>query len=234
MDQLLIVAALKDEVRDFKSKLAIDCTLHFKPAVLYKGKVFNKEVNLLVTGMGAVRMQRGLEEALDLVKPKVLLLTGYAGGASPLASAGSLVLAKEVFEVKGGPSLQSDGALLELAQKVCEARNLNYQVGNLVTVDRVIANPHEKAAIGTSCEALGLEMEAFPFAGIAHQKNVPWLVVKSILDPLEMLLPSFEEYSVKEFFKKPKEMLKLPHLQYLAYQARRQITKFLKGFVAAQ
>lgn len=241
---MLIVAALKDEVRDFRAKLAIDCTIHFKPSILYQGKLANKGVALLVTGIGGERMQKGLEQALGVVEPEAILLVGYAGGASPLAAQGALILGEEVIDGKSGKRFQCDGILLEKAKRLSEEKELRYKVGNIVTVDRVISNPHEKADLGATYSALALEMEAVAVAREASRRGIPFLVAKAILDPVEMILPDLQDCIestgevrptklMEQLFKNPKEMMQLPKMQYLAAQAREVITNFLAGWVCA-
>lgn len=239
---MLIVAALKDEVRDFQTQLAIDCTVHFKPSILYQGKLANKEVDLLMTGIGEERMQKGLAQAFGVMEPEGILLVGYAGGASPLAAQGALILGEEVVDGKSGEQFRCDSVLLEKAKRLSEERGLRYKVGNIVTVDRVISNPHEKADLGATYSALALEMEAAAVAREASQRGIPFLVAKAILDPVEMILPDLQNCIestgevmpgklMEQLFKNPKEMMQLPKMQYLASQAREAITNFLAAWV---
>lgn len=234
---------MKDEIRDLKAKMAIDCTIHLKPAILYRGKVFNREIDLLVTGIGSDRMEKGLVEALQLCHPKSILLTGYAGGTTPVVSVGSLVVARDVIDEKRERRFSCDKKLFEKAKKICEGEKWHYQEGDLLTVDRIVNSPYEKADLGATYSVLALEMEASALAKVASKRNIPFLVVRAILDPVEEWIPSLEGCCeetgepklmklTKQILKNPKEMMKLPKLYYWATQARGAVTRFLEGWIS--
>lgn len=240
---LLIVAALKDEVKPLLAQMSVDCTVHLKPSILYKGKIFDREVSLLVTGMGAERMRRGLEGALALHSPSSILLVGYAGGTSPVLKAGSLVLAEGVVDTDTGDAFQSDTELLEKAKTVCKEKEFSFQTGKMVMVSRVISSPHEKADIGVTHAAMALDMESAAFAKTADEKKIPFLIVKAILDPVEERLLPLEDCVeatgepkplklAEHLLKNPKEMMQLPRLQFLVSQAREATTQFLESWLS--
>lgn len=242
MSTPLIIAALTDEVRDLKAKLAIDLSVHFKPATLHRGLLFNKELELLVTGMGADRMKKGLGEALAQKMPSSILYVGYAGGTSPVASLGTLVLSEFVVDEKSQKRFTSNKDFLHQARKICETQKWSHQVGGMVTVDHVVSSPHEKADLGAVHEAIALDMEAFAVAEIANANNIPWLVVKSILDPVEMQLPDLQDcieptgepkpmHLMEHLFKQPKDLMKLSNIQYCANQARNSLAQFIEAWV---
>lgn len=242
MEVNLIVAALKEEVRLLLAKMAVECTLHLKPALLYRGKIFNSDIDLLITGMGARRMEEGLEAALALGHPKSILLVGCAGGTSPAVKTGCLVLAEELISANGGGCFKPDREMLERAKELCEKEGSPFQIGKLVMVHRVIADPHEKADIGATYSALALDMESAAFAKVAEEKKIRWLVVKSILDPMEEMLPPLEDCLeatgeprplklAEHLLKNPKEILQLPKVQQWVSEARDSIAKFLEGWM---
>lgn len=245
MQRPLIVAALADEVRILKSKMVMDSVVHFKPAILYRGQFNNKECDLLVTGMGRERMRKGLELALGLAQPSWMLTVGYCGGASPLAALGALVLANEVIDFSDDARRACDADLLGAAKKMCEEKKWPYQAGGLVTVDRVVYSPYEKADIGVTARAIAIDMESAAALLAANEHHIPFLAVKSVLDPMEMTLPDFQECLestgeaspsklLDNLIKTPINITKLPELQYCAFQARKSLAEFLEGWLAKQ
>lgn len=238
----LIIAALKDEVRGLKDKLAVDLTIHFKPAILHRGLFLNKELDLLITGMGSERMRKGLQETLARKIPSVILYVGYAGGASPVAPLGALVVSEFVVDEKSGRRFAAGEDLFGRAKKICDDKQWPYQAGGIVTVDRVVSSPHEKADLGAVHKVVALDMEAAVVAEIASGHGIPWLVVKSILDPVEMRLPDLQNcieptgepkplHLVEHLFKQPQDLMKLPNIQYCANQARDALARFLEAWV---
>lgn len=240
----LILAALHDEIREFKNKMAVDCTVHFQPGVFYRGKVFEKEASLLVTGIGAKHVERGLASVLRLERPDVLLLAGCCGGASPVAGNGKLVLVDRVADAQSEKEWRADKNLLEAAKKISEVQKISYQIGGMAAVDRVIIHPHEKADLGATHSVIALDMESAAVARFAVEHKIPWLAAKAVLDPVEERLPPLEGcYDAmgearwgnlaEHFLKDPKAMMQLPKMIYWASQARHTITKFLEGWVMA-
>lgn len=219
----MIVAALKDEIREFQAKMDVDEVIHLQPAVFWRGKFLNKAMALLVAGVGAKKIEKSLKQVLNFYRPAFLLLVGYCGGASPVAGTGTLVLAD-----------RSDKKLLAKAKQVCEARKISHQVGGLFSVDRVISHPHEKADLGVIHSAIALDMETDAVAWFAGEHKIPFLAAKAVLDPVEERLPAIdEEHLMKSFLKNPKAMMQLPKMVYWASQARGTIKGFLEGWVTA-
>lgn len=239
----LLLAALKEEVQPLKSKLALDWTVHWKPALFYRGQFLNREVSLLVSGIGEKRVQRGLEQILSLARPDGILLVGYAGGASPVAGAATLVVADKVVQAKTGEGFPTSEKFFHRACQICEEKKLSYQTGGMVTVDRVIRHPHEKADLGATHSAIALDMEAAAVGRFALAHQIPFLAAKAVLDPVEERVPPLEgcydamgdpqwKNLADQFLKNPKAMLRLFNLYYWASQARRTIAKFVEGWVA--
>ncbi|MBI4124402.1 MAG: hypothetical protein HY466_00530 [Deltaproteobacteria bacterium] len=227
----MIVAALKDEIREFQEKMGVDATIHFQPALFWRGKFFNREAALLTAGIGAEKVQKSLNRVLSFYRPSFLLLVGYCGGASPVAGNGTLVLAERVVEAATENRWLTDKKMLASAEKICEAGKISHQTGGLAAVNRVICHPHEKADIGATHCAIALDMESAAVARFAGEHEIPFLAVKAVLDPVEERLPPVSENFVEDFLKNPKAMLKLPKMIYWASQARGAITKFLEGWV---
>lgn len=244
MQNLLIAAALQEEVRELKDKLAADCTIHFKPAVLRRGLLFGREVGLLATGIGVKNTEKALGQVLMEFKPGAILFVGFAGGASPLAGVGTLVLAKKIIDAETGETFAGDLSLLDTAERVCKSAGIAHRVGGLATVKDLVGDPHEKANLGVLHESLALDMESAMVARIAQKNGIPLLVAKSIFDPLEMQLPNLQNcinaeggampmMLMEHFVKQPSDMMKLPQLQYCVSQARTAITRFVEAWIKA-
>lgn len=243
MSHALIVAALKDEIRVFKSKMVLDTVLHLQPPVLHRGRFGGKDVDLLVAGVGSRRMEEGLKKTLEYVNPDSLLLVGYGGGASPVAGLGTLVLGEGVLFAGQSAVFRSDAGLLQKAEALCRQHQWPFQKGRVVTVDRVIGDPHQKADIGATHEAIALDMEAAAMARVAVGRKIPFLVVKAILDPMEMKLPDMSACIDEDgdtelgkvaghLIRNPKDLMQLPKMQYHALQARNALTEFLERWVS--
>ena len=242
MSHPLIVAALKDEIRIFKSKIMIDTVLHLKPPVLHRGRFGGKDIDLLVTGVGAKRMEEGLEKAFQYITPSMVLQIGYGGGTSPVVGLGTLALADKVLFGGTSEIFEADTELLQQAEELCRKKEISFQRGSVVSVDRVISDPHQKADIGATHGAIALDMEAAMAARFMAARKIPFLVVKAILDPMEMKLPDMVDCIDEDgdtrlgevadhLVRHPKDMMQLPKMQYNATQARNALTAFLESWV---
>lgn len=238
MPKILLVAALKDEIREIGPKIAWDAVLHFKPAVLRRGQFEGKPVDLLVTGIGRKNARRAMAFALEQCKPELLLHVGYVGGASPVVDVGSLILARELVEEEGKEGVASEQALLEKGKKIADAEQLSFQIGSIVTFSRVVHEPHEKADVGARNKAIGIDMEGYDVGQAAREARIPFLAAKAVLDRVDVPLPHFEQgldeageiRPVKfmgRMLHSPGELMQIPAFRYNAKQARNTVTRFV-------
>lgn len=242
MSSLLIVAALKDEVRTVLERMAVDARLHLKPATAIRGKLWEREVSVLLTGMGRARTTAALQAFMALERPDFILQVGYAGGATPVVGVGELVLAEKLIESGGGRNIAATTEWILRSQEKCKQAGMKATRGAMLTVDRAILSPHEKAYLGALHGALALDMESFWTAEFAEEHNIPWLVVKAILDPVEMELPNFSDAvdtagdippgkALQHFARQPKDFLAVPKLQTHAHQAREAVFRFVQNWL---
>lgn len=242
MPKPVIVAALKTEVEDLLSQMERDAVLYFKPAVLYRGELFSKVVDILVTGVGAQKMTRGLGQACAQSDYSEILHVGFAGGTSPVAGSGALVIADKVMDKVSGEEVLPDVSRVKKAKALCVKEKISAHTGGVVSVREAIARPHEKAAIGASHTALAIDMESFAAARFAKEKKIPFLVLRSVFDAVETELPDFQDCIdeagetssakvVRHILCSPKDILKLPNMKYYASQARETLTRFTESWL---
>ena len=87
-------------------------------------------------------------------------------------------MASEVVEASSGVHRQPNRMVFGL--------NGLASVGPLVTVDRLMANPKDKAKVGAQFRSIAVDLETSAVAGAAQNAHVPWVAVRAILDPMEM------------------------------------------------
>jgi adenosylhomocysteine nucleosidase len=240
---LTIVAALHDEIRLIKSEMEIDSTIRMKPFAIYKGKYNNSKIALVRTGVGKENTKQALTYILDNLKPSTILNVGYAGGLDPHLHSGDIVIANFVIEEASESSWPVDQGLVENAKTVSESADLRLHVGKMVTVEKPLTGPHDKAFTGTRFEAIACEMESSIIAEAATKAKVPFLIVRSVIDPMDVEVPEIPEKAISDGKVKigrllghlkgsPKDILKLPKFSYLANQARISLTNFIRTWVS--
>lgn len=238
---IAIFAALDDEIRIVRSKMVIDEQIHIKPSLLIRGQFNDKQLILVRTGVGKAAMQNAVDYCLANFRPDICLNVGYAGGTTPHMSAGDIIIATNVIDDATGKSFAASDTLVEQAANLCRQKEIKSMRGGLVTVDKVISTPHEKAFIGTEHDAIAIDMESSSFMERCAASKTPCVVVRAILDPLDVVLPDMgdviEEDGKMSFGRvanhlahHPKDALSLHKIEYCAIKAREAIADFVEAW----
>lgn len=239
---LTIVAALNDEIRLIKAEMEVDKAIHMRPFSIFTGKYQNKKIGLVRAGLGKEATRIALTYFLENLKPSLIINIGYAGGLDPHLHTGDIVLANSVIDEATEKIWPVDEKLILDAERISEAAGLRHHTGKMVTVDRALTDPHDKAFIGTRFEAIACEMESVMVANLSSNAKVPFFVARSIIDSLDIELPEIPEKAVisgkirigplmKHLRSRPQDILKLPKFSYLANQARISMTNFVREWI---
>lgn len=239
---LTIFGALNDEIRLIKAEMEIDKAVRIRPFLVFTGKYQGKSISLVQTGVGKQAMKDAISYCIENIKPSLLINIGYAGGLDPHMQPGDIVLASEIIDEPTEKSWNVSQELIARVVDVSKSADLRYNVGKLVTVDRPVTDPHQKAFMGTRFEAIACDMESAPFAELASSAKVPFLVARSILDSMDTALPDIPQDAVingnvqvgallGHLKSNPRDILKLPKFSYLCNQARIAMTTFIKEWI---
>ena len=136
-------------------------------------------VALRMCGMGARRSAVICTEFERGVRPRGLALLGWAGGLRDDLAVGDIVIAD--WALSAG---RSDVNCLALPLP----GTARVHRGPVLTADHVVAAPAAKRA-AAAYGALAVEMEAYPLAAWAAQREVPFVHGRVILDTVEDALP---------------------------------------------
>jgi adenosylhomocysteine nucleosidase len=149
------------------------------------GRFEGRRVALVVTGMGREAARQGTRALIDGHRPRYVISAGYSGGLRPDVKLGDIVLADRVVDCTGAQ------LAVDLRADPTSARQPGLHVGALVTADRLICLPAEKASLGQEHSALAVDMESFAVAQICQQARVPFLAARIISDDSQERLPKF-------------------------------------------
>lgn len=170
------------------------------------------------------------QQAMQYFDVTGIISFGLAGGTSPLAARGDLVVATEISQAVGaGKPLATDPKLQHRLMEAARQSGASCHTGPMVTVGKVIATPQEKAFIGSQHRALGLDMESYWLARFAAEHKLPFGVVRAIFDPVEMGLDLPPEIGTnfKALLKYPKLWPSLPKWARHLHLASRNLQGFL-------
>ena len=162
----------------------------------YEGEIGGGEAVLAVSGVGRDLAERAVREVLEERRPGAVLSLGFAGGLAAGQRVGDLVVARDLAPAPGVPDgpwepLDPDRCLTDRAVRVLKSLGLRHQVGGIVTASQIVSGPEEKRRLGTRTGALAVEEESFWIGAACRDRDVPFLAVRSIVDPVERPLPGF-------------------------------------------
>jgi len=173
---------------------------------MYERRVGDDQAVLAVSGVGRVHAEAATRAVLEERSPSAVLSLGFAGGLVADLRAGDLVVAQVLIPAEdvlnGYPkpriseALDSDRTLSDKAISILTSLGLRHRTGACVTASRLVSRPEAKVRLGSDTDALAVEMESFWVALACHERNVPFLAVRAIVDTVERPLPDFLAQSV--------------------------------------
>ena len=129
---------------------------------------FPDEIYVVHTGVGAIECKKRLDVFLKGDQLRVLISSGFCGGASDQVSPGNIVIAENF----------SEPGLRDKARAVLTAAN----VGNLFSADEVIDPAEDRYAIGRKHGAIAIDMETETIARICAEEKIPMLALRVVSD----------------------------------------------------
>ncbi len=87
-----IIAAMDSEVRDIKSAMEDGIKIHHGGMTFFKGKLHQKEVIAVKSGVGKVNAAMCTQILIDIFKVSSLIHVGVAGAVHPDLEIGDIVI----------------------------------------------------------------------------------------------------------------------------------------------
>lgn len=242
LKMILILAALKEEVRPILSEMDITETVNLRPAVIARGGYLGREIVVAHTGIGSEKMRRAASFCIKEYAPELSINIGYCGALSPSLSLADIVAPSNIIHEKNEGSFTTTDFFNGKMDKVAGETGITVHRGTMLTVDKVVGTPHEKAFLGTKFGAIAVDMESFGLASVATEMQAPFMVLRSIIDPMDMHLPAFDGLVSDDgttsplgiaagIVIRPQKLWHLPQLKFCAGKARETMTRFLNELI---
>lgn len=186
---IAIASALPEEIGSLLDRVAVERRDTWAGHEVTTGTLGDRRVVLMHTGTGQERARSGIATLLDRRSVSALCYVGVAGALDPSLAVESILMPTSV-QTEDGQSVPSPDR--QWAEQVAARGDEDVHTGSLVTVDRVITQPEEKAALR---DALGLnrpaaiDMETAAVARVAAEYGVPYLSLRIISDTADESLP---------------------------------------------
>jgi adenosylhomocysteine nucleosidase len=197
--RIAIIGAMEEEVALLRENITNPQTETIAGCEYTSGTMKEKEVILLRSGIGKVNAAMSTAVLLQHFKPDAIINTGSAGGFDPSLNVGDVVISTEVrhhdvdvtafgYEYGQVPQLPAaftaDERMMTAAvESVRELGDAQVVSGLIATGDSFMNDPVRVEAIRDKFTGLqAVEMEAAAIAQVAHQFNVPFVIIRSLSD----------------------------------------------------
>jgi adenosylhomocysteine nucleosidase len=193
-----IIAAMDSEVRDIKSAMEDGIKIHHGGMTFFKGKLHQKEVIAVKSGVGKVNAAMCTQILIDIFKVNTIINVGVAGAVHPDLEIGDIVISEDSCQYDmdarafGHPRgeipnmditfFKADPMLIKLAVAAAQELDATYRVGRIMTADLGVDYNKLKEELREEFGGLCVEMEGAAVGQVAMLNQVPYLVIRSMSD----------------------------------------------------
>ncbi len=197
-----IIGAMEEEVKILKEQMTLLLEEEIAGAKFYRGTIYEQEVVLLQSGIGKVNAAISATILCDHYKPECIINTGSAGGIGQDLNVSDVIISNQltygdvdatVFGYTFGqvPQMPAvylpDSNLIKKVEKVYVnqlQKTTNKAVfGLIATTDSFISTEEQRERITKHFpEVKAVEMEATAIAQVAHQFDIPFVIIRALSD----------------------------------------------------
>lgn len=213
-----IIGAMDEEVDKVKEQMT-DVKVGSRASMdFYKGKLGEKEVVVVRSGIGKVNAAMCTQILADLYNVEVVINTGIAGSLKVEINIGDIVLSNDAvqydmdasnfgYEVGQVPRLdtlafKANEDLIRHGEECCARVNPDIHVftGRVVTGDQFVSQQSKKDWLSETFGGYCTEMEGAAIAQTCYLNNIPFLIIRAISDKADdsavMDYPTFEAQAI--------------------------------------
>ena len=148
-------------------------------------------ISLVQTGIGPRSAARAGHDLLADGPCDLIISAGFAC-ALTVSRIADLLVGTEAVQMSNEShgAVPCDARFTRLALAVAEKLALPVHVGRFVTVDRILGTADEKQAAAQTPGAVGLDMESAALGAVAVERQVPFLITRTVSDLVHEPLPA--------------------------------------------
>lgn len=214
-----IIGAMEDEIAELKKSMEIEEIVEAASLSFCKGKLSDKEVVVVRSGIGKVNAAICTQILADRFGADVIINTGIAGSLDADIDIGDIVISTDAVEhdmdasIFGDPigqiprmdtfSFPADEWLVKLAKEVNEKANPDIRTwtGRIVSGDQFISSSEKKEELIRLFDAKCTEMEGAAIAHAAYLNHISCVIIRAISDKADnsatMDYPEFEAAAIR-------------------------------------
>ena len=224
-----IIGAMEEEVEALRGKLTYVKTTSRASMDFYAGKMGNKEVVIVRSGIGKVNAGICAQILVSQFGADTLINTGIAGSLDAQIDIGDMVISTDALHhdmdatVFGDPagqiprmdtlSFPADKELVKKAVAANEKANpdIHTFTGRVASGDQFISDKEVKERIVSLFHPMCVEMEGAGIAQAAYLNKVSYVIIRAISDKADnsatMDYPTFEKKAIAHSVRLMKELL---------------------------
>jgi len=183
------------------------------------------EILLVATGVGNKHAQRAADAIFTQYSPSFVVVAGLAGGLNTDLTHGMVTVAKSV-SAPSEKTLTANPELISIAIR----SSASVRTVDLLTVPSAAFTPHDKSRLLTTYHVDAVDMESYWVIAAAKERNIDWLIVRSISDTAHDNVPRLDRpFSM---LINPLEYMRLAYLLWGARKGLRALDAFLPGLIS--
>ncbi len=244
---LAIMGALGQEIIDLRRQMVIEEVVARRDCRLFRGKLKNRGVLLVQTGMGKERAENATQFVLERYPVTAIISLGFAGALAPELRIGDVVVCSKLHCAPGSGEgkghLAPDARLLSLASQGPKDRAPRFCPGSGITVLQPNSNTQEMQKLSETFHVDIVDMESYWIAGIASDRGIPFIAIRSISDNMQSSVQPFDRVLAPDggllwkkaalcFLGHPRYLLSMVTLYRNTWPAKRNLAAFISDLVS--
>ena len=202
-----IIGAMEEEVEALRGKLTYVKTTSRASMDFYAGKMGNKEVVIVRSGIGKVNAGICTQILADLFQVDAVINTGIAGSLKAEINIGDMDATGFGYEPGVIPRMpvscfEADKRLVKAAEDACKEAvpEVGVFAGRIVSGDQFISDRQVKNRITAQFGGMCTEMEGAAIAQAAYLNSIPFVIIRAISDKADdsatVDYPTFERQAI--------------------------------------
>lgn len=192
---IAIIGAMPEEIAAILRISQVTEEIIVKKKVMYKTKLFNKDIIVALSGVGKVEAAYTCQLLLNEFEIELVINIGSAGGLQPGQHIGDVVIASEcqyhdfiIFQNDPLEGLErfdfrTDSRLVKIMKKSLDDLKIRNWIGLVVSGDQFISTKEQSQSIINRFPfAICSEMEATAIAHVCTLEEKPYVIIRSLSD----------------------------------------------------
>jgi len=223
---VLIISAHPEELKSFKGHIKNLKQATYHNSTFYSGDINTSKVVCTTSGQGMINATRAARRALRIIRPSCIVITGFCGATQEELQTADMVISRliRLDKYKAEKTYACHPDLLSYAPVKCKQTQVHF--GTMLTTPEPVLHSNDKKILGHNNRCIAINMEGYAIAQVAEEEHIPFIEIRSVLDPVGQNLPDFstQKFSFKKRWLEKK-------IKHLSVKARESLAIYLVSFI---